>query len=60
MAGVDFSSRPGRISISKFIAAWSIKLFLTGGQLLRLLCVGGRCNLLTVRSIQLMENAHDH
>lgn len=36
-----------------------VKFYLTGGQLLRLLCVGGQCNLFTVRSIQLTENAHD-
>jgi hypothetical protein len=37
----------------------SVKFYLTEGQQLRLLCVGAQCNLFTVRSIQLTENAHD-
>jgi hypothetical protein len=36
-----------------------VKLYLTGRQVLRLLCIGGRCNLFIVRSIQSTENAYD-
>jgi hypothetical protein len=36
-----------------------IKDSLTSSQLLRLLCMNGRCNLSTVRSIQAIENAYD-
>jgi hypothetical protein len=35
----------------------SVKVYLTDGQVLRLLCVGGWCNLGTVRSAQPMEYA---
>ena len=45
-------SRPGQTENS-------VKFYLTEGQVLRLLCVGAQCNLFTVRSIQLTENAHD-
>jgi hypothetical protein len=38
---------------------WCIKFPLTEGQVLRLLCIGGRCNLFIVRSIQSTEKAHD-
>ena len=33
------------------------QVYSTVGQVLRLLCIGGRCNLNTVRSIQSTENA---
>jgi hypothetical protein len=36
-----------------------VKFYLTDHQGLRLLCIGGRCNLFTVRSIRLLEKAHD-
>ena len=36
-----------------------VKFCLTAGQGLRLLCIGGRCNLSTVRAIQSTENAHE-
>jgi hypothetical protein len=36
-----------------------VKVCLTSGQVMRLLCVRGRSNLFTVRSIQSTENAHD-
>ena len=35
----------------------SVKFYLTNGQVLRLLCIGGLRNLNTVRSIQSTENA---
>ena len=35
----------------------SVKVCLTARQVLRLLCIGGRCNLNTVRSIHSKENA---
>jgi hypothetical protein len=35
-----------------------VKVYLTDDQVSRLLCVGGRCNLLTVRSNQSTEHAH--
>jgi len=41
------------IPIGKF--NWPVKFFLTDGQVFRLLCIGGRCNLFTVRSIQSTE-----
>jgi hypothetical protein len=37
----------------------NVKIYLTDRQVLRLLCIGGRCNLFTVRSIQSTENVHD-
>jgi hypothetical protein len=36
-----------------------VKICLTRDQVLRLLCIGGRCNLATVRSIQSTENSYD-
>src|SRR5580658_2423106 len=36
-----------------------VKVCLTDDQVLRLLCVGGRCNLLAVQSNQSMEKARD-
>jgi hypothetical protein len=38
---------------------WCVKFPLTEGQDLRLLCIGGRCNLFTVQSIQSTENAYE-
>jgi len=35
----------------------TVKSYLTEGERLRLLCIGGECNLFTVRAIQSMENA---
>ncbi len=42
-------------------AGWTgyVKIYLTGDQVLRLLCIGWRCNLATVRSIQSTENSYD-
>ena len=37
----------------------NVKIYLTDRQVLRLLYIGGRCNLFTVRSIQSTENVHD-
>jgi hypothetical protein len=34
-----------------------VKVYLTDDQILRLLCIGGRCNLVTVRSAQPTEYA---
>jgi hypothetical protein len=40
------------------MGAWLVKFYLTNGQVWRLLCIGGRCNLNTVRSNQSTEYAH--
>jgi hypothetical protein len=40
-----------------FLEVWFVKFYLTDGQVLRLLCIGGQCNLFTVRSIHSTENA---
>jgi len=40
-------------------SAETLKFYLTVGQTSCLLCVGGRCNLNTVRAIQPLEHAHD-
>jgi len=39
------------------MGVWLVKVYLTDGQALCLLCIGGRCNLNTVRAIQSTENA---
>ena len=48
------------LSCSKGLASRrTLKFYLTVDQVSRLLCIDGRCNLLTVRSIQSTEYAHE-
>ena len=50
--------RAGR-SLVDLVPIGCVKFPLTDGQDLRLLCIGGRCNLFTVQSIQSTENAYE-
>jgi hypothetical protein len=54
------SSRTGSIPVRTIRSLGGIlKFYLTVDQTSCLLCVGGRCNLKTVRAIQPLEHAHD-
>jgi hypothetical protein len=50
---VTSANRPTSQSRRRFA---HVKIYLTVDQVLHLLCIGGRCNLFTVRSIQPMGN----